>query len=362
MNGRKIYIVVNRISYTTKVFTMAIVVHTIKGNKYLYEHYRVGKKVVCDYIGKVGDEIENVVSNTEKTIGEVTQQIEDMIDDNNNKNIKQGRVIGVVRWQDESPEYLYHGTTKELYENIKEEGLRVDSLSSHLSVSATKHAGNVVYLTSNRGLAGQFGDIVLKVKVPNKRLLFIDPELSKKSLKDDYSYTMYKGSINKKFVTKDSKDDNKKSLLSVFGKPVFFTGIGTKEIPYPQIGTSIGYYFDKVKNLRISLEQGNVPRYSFVLPYLTYGGSYSFKTLKVESKPGMLINEYMNELDKKLFEYLETDEFKKDMEEAMLSAWDISATINKDDIIISKEQTNKLKQEYIEILKKTVNTNILRID
>ena len=57
---------------------MAIVIHTIKGNRYLYEHYRVGKKVICDYIGKVEDRIENVMDNieTEKAIGEVTQQIE----------------------------------------------------------------------------------------------------------------------------------------------------------------------------------------------------------------------------------------------------------------------------------------------
>jgi len=46
---------------------MAKVVHTIKGHEYLYEHYRVGEKVVCDYIGKVGDDIKQ---NTK----EVTQQ------------------------------------------------------------------------------------------------------------------------------------------------------------------------------------------------------------------------------------------------------------------------------------------------
>lgn len=33
---------------------MAQVVHTIKGKQYLYEHTRVGKKVVCKYIGPVG--------------------------------------------------------------------------------------------------------------------------------------------------------------------------------------------------------------------------------------------------------------------------------------------------------------------
>lgn len=34
---------------------MVKVVHHIKGRKYLYEHYRVGDKVKCDYIGPVGD-------------------------------------------------------------------------------------------------------------------------------------------------------------------------------------------------------------------------------------------------------------------------------------------------------------------
>lgn len=33
---------------------MAIVIHTIKGNDYAYEHHRVGAKVVCDYLGKLG--------------------------------------------------------------------------------------------------------------------------------------------------------------------------------------------------------------------------------------------------------------------------------------------------------------------
>jgi len=75
---------------------MAKVVHTIKGHEYLYEHYRVGKKVVSDYIGKVVDEIENVVSNTEKTIGEVTQQIEDdIVDTVKVIKLKGGRVVSV---------------------------------------------------------------------------------------------------------------------------------------------------------------------------------------------------------------------------------------------------------------------------
>lgn len=32
---------------------MANVIHQIKGNYYLYNHYRVGNKVICDYISKV---------------------------------------------------------------------------------------------------------------------------------------------------------------------------------------------------------------------------------------------------------------------------------------------------------------------
>ena len=34
---------------------MAKVIHTIGGKKYLYEHHREGKKVVCDYIGPTGE-------------------------------------------------------------------------------------------------------------------------------------------------------------------------------------------------------------------------------------------------------------------------------------------------------------------
>lgn len=33
---------------------MAVVIHTIKGNDYAYEHHRVGSKVVCDYLGRAG--------------------------------------------------------------------------------------------------------------------------------------------------------------------------------------------------------------------------------------------------------------------------------------------------------------------
>lgn len=32
---------------------MAIVIHTIKGNGYAYDHHRVGSKVVCTYLGPV---------------------------------------------------------------------------------------------------------------------------------------------------------------------------------------------------------------------------------------------------------------------------------------------------------------------
>lgn len=33
---------------------MAVVIHTIKGNQYAYNHHREGKKVVCDYLGREG--------------------------------------------------------------------------------------------------------------------------------------------------------------------------------------------------------------------------------------------------------------------------------------------------------------------
>ena len=33
---------------------MAVVIHTINGSQYAYNHHREGKKVVCDYIGKAG--------------------------------------------------------------------------------------------------------------------------------------------------------------------------------------------------------------------------------------------------------------------------------------------------------------------
>lgn len=34
---------------------MAIVIHTIHGKKYAYDHHRVGKKIVCTYIAPADD-------------------------------------------------------------------------------------------------------------------------------------------------------------------------------------------------------------------------------------------------------------------------------------------------------------------
>mgnify|MGYP007082087394 CR=1 FL=1 len=36
------------------MINMAVVIHTINGSQYAYNHHREGKKVVCDYIGKAG--------------------------------------------------------------------------------------------------------------------------------------------------------------------------------------------------------------------------------------------------------------------------------------------------------------------
>lgn len=33
---------------------MSKVVHTINGKQYIYEHHRVGKRIICDYVGPVG--------------------------------------------------------------------------------------------------------------------------------------------------------------------------------------------------------------------------------------------------------------------------------------------------------------------
>ena len=53
---------------------MAIVIHTINGSKYAYNHHRVGNKVVCDYIGKAGGSEGGGDSAPVHMSGELTQQ------------------------------------------------------------------------------------------------------------------------------------------------------------------------------------------------------------------------------------------------------------------------------------------------
>ena len=53
---------------------MAIVIHTINGSKYAYNHHRVGNKVVCDYIGKAGGSEGGGDSAPVHVAEEVTQQ------------------------------------------------------------------------------------------------------------------------------------------------------------------------------------------------------------------------------------------------------------------------------------------------
>jgi hypothetical protein len=44
---------------------MTIVIHTIKGHQYAYEHHRVGDKIICDYIGAVGTNEQKVTQHKE---------------------------------------------------------------------------------------------------------------------------------------------------------------------------------------------------------------------------------------------------------------------------------------------------------
>lgn len=88
---------------------MAIVIHTIKGNQYAYEHHRVGKKVVCDYLGPRGGgeghggRLPQIASSQE-----VTQQ-HSQIDD-----IKEGETVWIGdRKVTHSPNEEYKWTIEE---------------------------------------------------------------------------------------------------------------------------------------------------------------------------------------------------------------------------------------------------------
>ena len=61
---------------------MAVVIHNIKGNDYAYEHHRVGKKIVCDYLGRAGGKgnINEGTPEYRTQSPEVTQQ-EDILTD-----------------------------------------------------------------------------------------------------------------------------------------------------------------------------------------------------------------------------------------------------------------------------------------
>ena len=56
---------------------MAIVIHTINGSQYAYNHHRVGNKVVCDYIGKAGGSEGGGDSAPVHVVEEVTQQMDE---------------------------------------------------------------------------------------------------------------------------------------------------------------------------------------------------------------------------------------------------------------------------------------------
>ena len=53
---------------------MAIVIHTINGSQYAYNHHRVGNKVICDYIGKAEGSEGGGDSAPVHVVEEVTQQ------------------------------------------------------------------------------------------------------------------------------------------------------------------------------------------------------------------------------------------------------------------------------------------------
>lgn len=81
---------------------MAVVIHTIKGNDYAYEHHRVGAKVVCDYLGRAGgdggiNKGTDIYQEIKTQAPEVTQQTERQSSYGNKLKLKKVSDMGGVQ-------------------------------------------------------------------------------------------------------------------------------------------------------------------------------------------------------------------------------------------------------------------------
>ena len=120
---------------------MAVVIHTIKGGQYAYNHHREGKRVVCDYIGPVGS---NGKKRKAKHGGGAPQGVTQHADD----NTTDGKSINTIKDNISLPEKEKAGEKTIMSENrermttfrmhVKGERGRYEMIESDNPITAKK--------------------------------------------------------------------------------------------------------------------------------------------------------------------------------------------------------------------------------
>lgn len=106
------------------------------------------------------------------------------------------------KWQRNAPTIFYHGTSKNRLEKIKKEGLRTTGIPTHLAIGGGLHAEGI-YLCDRPELVQEFtkDNVILKVRIPKKSTLILDPEFTTNYGVKSYDYVKYMGDIPPSNIT-----------------------------------------------------------------------------------------------------------------------------------------------------------------
>ena len=106
------------------------------------------------------------------------------------------------KWQQNAPTIFYHGTSKSRFEKIKREGLKTTGIPIHSAIGGGLHAEGI-YLCDRPELVQEFtkDNVILKVRIPKKSALILDPEFTTNYGTKSYEYVKYMGNIPPSYIT-----------------------------------------------------------------------------------------------------------------------------------------------------------------
>ena len=106
------------------------------------------------------------------------------------------------KWQRNAPTVFYHGTSKSRLEKIKKEGLKTTGTPMHLAIGGGLHAKGI-YLCDRPELVQEFtkDNVILKVRIPKRSALILDPEFTTNYGPKSYDYVKYMGDIPPSYIT-----------------------------------------------------------------------------------------------------------------------------------------------------------------